>query len=88
MGINHFVSNMYSIDELTKLVSAASERLNVSVMKYFVMLLFFVKKNTLLFAAGERLSFTQPFPVHSFSNPWKHQGVEKVCLGNKWVNKM
>ena len=44
MGINHFVSNMYSIDELTKLVSAASERLNVSVMKYFVMLLFFVKK--------------------------------------------
>ena len=58
MGINHFVSNMYSIDELTKLVSAASERLNVSVMKYFVMLLFFVKK--IIAVCGGRTSFIYP----------------------------
>ena len=59
MGINHFVSNMYSIDELTKLVSAASERLNVSVMKYFVMLLFFVKKYYIAVCCG-RTSFIYP----------------------------
>ena len=25
-------------------------------------------------------------PAHPFSIPWKHQGVEKGCIGKKWVN--
>ena len=33
---------------------------------------------------------THFFPMHPFSTPWKHfwyfQGVEKGCIGNKWVN--
>ena len=24
--------------------------------------------------------------MHPFSNPWKHQGEGKGCLGNEWVN--
>ena len=27
------------------------------------------------------------FLMHHFSTPWKHQGVEKGCIRNKWVNK-
>ena len=38
---------------------------------------------------------THLFPKHPFSIPWKHetvrvfwyfQGLEKGCIGNKWVN--
>ena len=25
------------------------------------------------------------FPMHPFSTPWKLQGIEKGCIGNKWV---
>ena len=38
------------------------------------------------------------FPVYPFSNPWKHhktvkvfwcfQGLQKVCIRNKWVNTL
>ena len=25
------------------------------------------------------------FPAHPYSTPWKYQGVEKGCIGNKWL---
>ena len=29
---------------------------------------------------------THLFLMYPFSNPWKHQGVEKWCIGNEWIN--
>ena len=44
------------------------------------------------------LKLTHFFPMHPFPTPWKHQetlrfsdffqGVEKGCIGNKWVNSI
>ena len=31
-------------------------------------------------------NLTHSFPMCSFYTPWKHQGVEKECIGNEWVN--
>ena len=39
---------------------------------------------------------THLFPMHPFSTPWKHQktdricfqGVEKGCIGDKWVKEI
>ena len=30
-------------------------------------------------------NLTLLFPMHPFSTPWKHLGLEKGCIGNKWV---
>ena len=32
------------------------------------------------------ISLTHSFPMHPFSTPWFFQGLEKGCIGNKWVN--
>ena len=31
-------------------------------------------------------NLTHSFPMHAFSTPWKHRGLEKGCIGNEWVD--
>ena len=53
-------------------------------MSYFLFL-------SALYSIRKRLSntlLTHSFPMHPFSTSWKHQGVEKGCIGNEWVNRV